>query len=304
MNELMEKENVKIENMIYEIRGIQVMLDSDLAKLYECKNGTKEINQAVNRNPLKFPQKYTWVLTDEESNDFLVTNCDQKIETRGGRYKNPRVFTEQAVAMLATILRTPKAIQTSLAIMDAFVSMRHYLINNRNIFESINNINNKLMNYDNKKLDYDEKFNYLFSKFDKKEEVIIKGKVYDGYSLILNILSNAKCDVIIIDSYADYKLLDLIRNIKCNVILITKNSKRLSNIEIDKYNMEYDNLKVFRDNNIHDRYFVIDRHDIYLLGTSINSIGEKMTTLVKLQEENVINTINKMINEIMEVVNE
>ena len=188
-----------------------------------------------------------WVLTDEESNDFLVTNCDQKIETRGGRYKNPRVFTEQAVAMLATILRTPKAIQTSLAIMDAFVSMRHYLIDNRNIFESINNINNKLIYHDNKLIDYDEKFNYLFSKFDKKEEVIIKGRVYDGYSLILNILSNAKR----------------------------------------------------RDNDIHDRYFVIDRCEIYLLGTSINSIGEKMSTVVKLQEENVINTINKMIKEIM-----
>ena len=237
------------------------------------------------------------VLTDEESNDFLVTNCDQKIETRGGRYKNPRVFTEQAVAMLATILRTPKAIQTSLAIMDDFVSMRHYLIDNRNIFESINNINNKLIYHDNKLIDYDEKFNYLFSKFDKKEEVIIKGRVYDGYSLILNILSNAKRDVIIIDSYADYKLLDLIRNIKCNVILITKNSKRLSNIEIDKYNKEYGNLKVFRDNDIHDRYFVIDRCEIYLLGTSINSIGEKMSTVVKLQEENVINTINKALND-------
>ena len=96
----------------------------------------------------------------------------------------------------------------------------------------------------------------------------------------------------------------MIRNIKCSVILITKNSKKLSNIEIDKYNIEYGNLKVYRDNEIHDRYFVIDRSDIYLLGTSINSIGDKMTTIVKLQEANVINTINKMINKIMEKINE
>ena len=124
MLEIQEKDNVEIVNMIYEIRGQQVMLDSDLAKLYQCKNGTKEINQAVSRNKEKFPERFSWKLTDEDVNNFLVTNCDQKNETRGGRYKNPRVFTEQGVAMLATILKSPIATQVSIAIMDAFVSMR------------------------------------------------------------------------------------------------------------------------------------------------------------------------------------
>ena len=170
MNEIIEKEDTKIENMIYEIRGVQVMLDSDLAKLYKCKNGTKEINQAVKNNPKKFPEKFSWILNDIESNNFLVKYFDQKKETRGGRYKNPRVFTESGVAMLATILHTSVAIEVSIKIMDAFVAMRHYLIDNRNVFESINNINNKLIYHDNKLLDYDEKFNYLFSKFDKKKK--------------------------------------------------------------------------------------------------------------------------------------
>lgn len=92
MNNLVE---TKIQNMIYEIRGKQVMLDSDLAKLYGCKNGIKEINQAVKNNSIKFPKRYSWKLTDEESNYFLVKNFDQKNETSGGKYKNPRVFTEQ-----------------------------------------------------------------------------------------------------------------------------------------------------------------------------------------------------------------
>ena len=304
MNEIIEKETIKIENMIYEIRGVQVMLDSDLALLYECKNGTKSINLAVKRNIEKFPIDFCFQLMEEEFYNLKFQNETSSYNKHGGVRKLPYVFTEQGVAMLATVIHTDIAATISIKIMRAFVSMRHYLIDNRNIFESINNINNKLIYHDNKLIDYDEKFNYLFSKFDKKEEVIIKGRVYDGYSLILNILSNAKRDVIIIDSYADYKLLDLIRNIKCSVILITKNSKRLSNIEIDKYNMEYGNLKVYRDNEIHDRYFVIDRSEIYLLGTSINSIGDKMTTIVKLQEANVINTINKMINKIMEEINE
>ena len=130
MNSIMEKENIKIENMIYEIRGQQVMLDSDLAKLYQCKNGTKEINQAVKNNPNKFPKRFSWKLTDEEIKIFLVANCDQKIETRGGRYKNPRVFTEQGVAMLATILKSKVAVKVSIEIMDAFVAMRKYISNN------------------------------------------------------------------------------------------------------------------------------------------------------------------------------
>ncbi len=166
MNEIMEKENIKIENMIHEFKGQNVILDYDLAILYHCKNGTKEINQAVNRNPAKFPPRYSWILTDEESLKLLVTNCDQKnIETRGGKYKNPRVFTEQAVAMLATILRTPIVVQTSLAIIDAFFTLRHFIIENKDVYQSLNNINNKLIYQENMINNNTNKINYLFSKY-------------------------------------------------------------------------------------------------------------------------------------------
>ena len=128
MNEIVEE--LKIEKMIYEIRGKQVMLDSDLAKLYQCKNGTKEINQAVKNNFEKFPERFSWKLTDEDVKGFLVKNFDQKIERRGGRYKEPRVFTEQGVAMLATILKSKIATEVSIRIMDAFVAMRKYIGSN------------------------------------------------------------------------------------------------------------------------------------------------------------------------------
>ena len=131
MNKIIEKENINIEDMIYEIRGVQVMLDSDLARFYQCKNGTKEINQAVKNNLEKFPERFSWKLSDEESEYFLVKNFDQKKETRGGRYKNLRVFTEQGVAMLSTILKTDIATQTSIKIMDTFVKMRHYINYNK-----------------------------------------------------------------------------------------------------------------------------------------------------------------------------
>lgn len=138
MNELMLKEDEKIENMIYVIRGIPVMLDSDLAKLYHVE--TKRINEAVKNNPYKFPDRFSWKLTEIESRNFLVENFDQKIETRGGRFKNPRVFTEQGVAMLATILKSKVAIEISIAIMDAFVALRRYISSNLLEQKYINNL--------------------------------------------------------------------------------------------------------------------------------------------------------------------
>lgn len=127
MNEIIEKDNIEIEEMIYEIRRKQVMLDSDHAKLYNCKNGTKEINQVVKNNIEKFPERFSWNLSNDETKNFLIKNFDQKRKMRGGRYKNPRVFTEQGVAMLATILKS--SIATKVSIMEAFVSMRKYISN-------------------------------------------------------------------------------------------------------------------------------------------------------------------------------
>ena len=147
MNEVITKENnINIEDMIYEIRGKQVMLSSDLAKLYRCKNGTKEINQAVKNNPEKFPERFSWILSNEESNIFLVKNFDQKKETRGGRYKNPRVYTEEGALMLSTVLKSKEAIKTSIAITDAFASMKKYICSN--LLEQ-KFINNMVLEHDN-----------------------------------------------------------------------------------------------------------------------------------------------------------
>ena len=158
--------------------------------------------------------------------------------------------------------------------------MRHFITENKNIYKSLTNINNTL-------IEHDDKINYLFSKFDKKEQLLLKGQNYDAYISVLNILNNAENEVIIIDNYADIKTLDLIRNIKCNVILITRNSDRLSDIEIEKYNNQYHNLKVFRNGDCHDRYFIIDRNEIYLSGTSINNIWNNSSTIIKLEDKSI-----------------
>src|SRR5574344_1885492 len=127
MDKLLVKENIDIEDMIYEIRGKQVMLDSDIAKLYQCKNGTKEINQAVKNNMEKFPERFSWILNNSEWDNLRSKILTSSLNSYGGRRYIPRVFTEQGIAMLATILKTKVATQISIQIMDAFVSMRKYI---------------------------------------------------------------------------------------------------------------------------------------------------------------------------------
>lgn len=281
MNQLVED---KIENMIYEIRGQQVMLDSDLAKLYNVE--TKRINEAVKNNPEKFPNRFSFKLTDIEIKNILVENFDQKVEKRGGKYKNPRVFTEQGIAMLATILKSKTATQVSIRIMDAFVIMRKYISNNLIEQQYIN----KLV------LEHDSDIKLLQESFDKleekklKNEIYFNGQIYDAYSKIIDMLNEGKNEVIIIDSYADKKVLDIISNIDKEIILITRKNNLLKEIDIKKYNKQYDNLKIIYDNTFHDRYIILDKNIFYHLGASINYIGNK-TFSINIIEENIVKNL-------------
>ena len=269
-------DELNVENMIYEIRGRQVILDFDLAKLYQCKNGTKTINLAVKRNIERFPKDFYFQLTNEE-----FKNLKFQIETsrHGGVRKNPYAFTEQGVAMLASVLRTPIAARVSIAIMRAFVHMRHYILENKDILKSLNNINNKL-------IEHDEKLNYLFSVFDKKEKLFLPGETYDAYSEIVDILNLAQNEIIIIDSYADKTMLDFIRNLNSQIMLITSNRARLNDLELEKFNQQYNNkLDVIKDNTFHDRYFILDKKIFFHVGTSLNYAGGKVFSINKLEDE-------------------
>ena len=195
MNEMIKLDEKDIENKIYTIRGVQVMLDSDLAKLYQCKNGTKSINLAVKRHIDRFPERFMFQLTKEEYKDLRF-----QVETANMSRALPYAFTEQGVAMLASVIKTSIAEKVSIAIMDAFVKMRHFIVDNYDFFKSINNINNKLFEVDNKLNIHDEKIDKLFNRFDPKEILFLEGKEYDAYSKILDIFKLAKEELIIIDS--------------------------------------------------------------------------------------------------------
>jgi len=294
MNEVIVKDEVVIENLIYEVRGNQVMLDSHLAKLYQVE--TKRINEAVRNNPEKFPERFSWILTNEEEKNLRSKiSTSSQTSNYGGRRYNTRVFTEQGVAMLSTILKSKIAIEVSIRIMDAFVTMRHYI--------SDNLIEQKFINRQVLKNTEDIKLlQESFQKFEEKRkvnEIYFNGQIYDAYSKIQEIFQSANKELIIIDAYSDNTILDIIKRLNIDVIIITKKDNLLTNQDINKYNKQYHNLKVIYNNTFHDRYFIIDKREVYHCGTSINRIGYKTFSINLISDEEVCNALISKVNKII-----
>lgn len=265
--------------MIYEVRGKQVMLDSDLARLYQCANGTKSINLAVKRHINRFPERYMFQLTEHELSILRFQVETANINNKSRTF--PYVFTEQGVAMLATILKTSVAEEISIKIMDAFVAMRKYI--SANLLEQ-KYINNQVMkNTENIKL-LQESFSKLEEKR-KVNEIYFNGQIFDAYSKIIDIMREAKKELIIIDSYADKTVLDMIKNLECKVILITKENALLKSLDIEKYSAQYNNLQVIYTNTFHDRYFLLDRKTVYHCGSSLNHAGSKTFSINILEDQ-------------------
>lgn len=293
MNKIIVKDNIKIENLIYEIRGKQVMLDSDLAMLYGCKNGTKEINQAVKNNIEKFPERYSFKLTDTESDILLVKNFDQKIEKRGGKYKNPRVFTEQGIYMLATVLKSKAASEMTIAIMDAFVVMKSII--NTSLIEQ-KYINNLVLEHDADIKLLRESFDKLSTK-ENNSHIFYEGQIYDAYSLLIDILSKAKEEIIIIDNYAGKELFDITRNINVNIKIYTKN---IDDISKKKYEKEYSNIEIINTDIFHDRFIIIDNEELYHSGASFKDLGKRCFAISKIEDISLLKELlNKLMNDML-----
>ena len=282
------KEELNIENMIYEIRGKQVMLDSDLAKLYQCKNGTKSINLAVNRNVKKFPNDFYFQLTNNETENLRFHfETSNSTTNYGGKRYNPYAFTEQGVAMLATILHTPVAAEVSVNIMRTFVKMRKIISSNLIEQKYIN----ELVIKDNERINLLEE---SFLKLEEKEKInhiFYEGQIYDAYSLLIDIFNEAKKEIIIIDNYADKSILDMITNLNVKVIIVTKKFNLLKDIDIKKYNKQYHNLKVIYSDKFHDRFIIIDKKVLYHSGASYKDLGNKCFAINKIKDDEYLENI-------------
>ena len=286
MNNVIVKNDVKIENMIYEIRGKHVMLDSDLARLYGCKNGTKSLNLAVKRHINRFPERFMFQLTKEEYSSiysrFQFETLNKNNQKQGLNIKYlPYVFTEQGVAMLSAILKTDVAEEISIKIMDAFVAMKKII--NTSLIEQKYFNELTIKNTEDIKL-LQESFNKLNTK-ESNNHIFYEGQIYDSYSLVIDILSKASKEIIIIDNYACKKLFDIIKNIKVNIKVYTEN---IDNTARKKYEKQYSNLEIINTDIFHDRFIIIDNKILYRSGASFKDLGKKCFAMTKIDDTKII----------------
>ena len=316
INSLVVQDNIsneEIKNLIYTIRGKQVMLDSDVARLYHYE--TRRINETVKRNKQRFPENFCFQLTEEEYKSFRLKNFTLNeinskdvnednslrsqiatLDENAGRGKHrkylPYVFTEQGIAMLSGLLKNDIAIQVSINIMNAFVEMRKFLAVNGQLFERLTNVEYKLLEHDKK---FDKVFDQLQHEENIKQKIFFEGQIYDAYSLIIDIIKKANKKILIIDNYIDDSVLKMLtkKNKNVEVVILTSDKSNIQKLDIQKFNKEYPILKVAKTNKFHDRFIVIDNKDMYHLGASIKDLGKKCSGINKIED---VEIIEKVIN--------
>ncbi len=306
-----ETSSKDIKSLIYTVRGKQVMLDKDVAMLYDYP--TKRINETVSRNKQRFPQNFCFQLTTEEYEVLLNKNLNsnndkiQKIvvknslrsqiatlneETKRGKHRKylPYVFTEQGIAMLSGLLKNDIAIQVSINIMNTFVEMRKFLMLNGQVFERLTSIEYKLLDYDKK---FDKVFDQLQLEENIKQRIFFDGQIYDAYSLVLDIIKKANKEILIIDNYIDDSVLKMLAKKKNNVLvtILTSLKSNIQNLDVQKFNLEYPAIKILKTNKFHDRFIVIDSKEMYHLGASIKDLGKKCFGINKIEDIEIIQKI-------------
>jgi len=281
MQELIINEN-NIKDKIHNIRNQQVMLDRDLAELYGVE--TKVFNQAVKRNIKRFPENYRFQLNENEKNQ-LVTNCDW-LNSLKHSSSLPYVFTEQGVSMLSAILKSDKAIDISIKIIDSFVSMRKLISQNIPMFERFERIELRLNIHDE---NFDKLFQALEDKTLKpKQGIFYDGQVFDAYVFVNDLLKNAINEVLLIDNYIDdtvFTLFSKYPNIRIQIY--TANITKQLNLDYQKYQTQYKNIDLIQFKNSHDRFLIIDKKEVYHIGASLKDLGKKWFAFSKFDIESL-----------------
>ena len=281
-----------IKSMIYMVRGQQVMLDSDLATLYQVE--TKAFNQAVSRNIERFPENFRFQLTKEEF-DALRSQIATS-NGRGGRRYRPYMFTEQGIAMLSGILRSDVAIQVSIRIMNTFVEMRRFIANNALLFEKVSDIELRQLEYQK---NTDEKFNKVFQYIEdhaeSEQKIFFDGQIYDAFSLITSIIRKATKEIILIDGYVDVDTLNILakKNTGVTVKIYTYASAAITNRDIANFNTQYPALTVKKTQVFHDRFIILDGNMAYHIGASIKDAGRKCFGISLLEDPEMVTNLLK-----------
>ncbi len=281
-----------VRSKIYTIRGLQVMIDSDLAVLYEVP--TKALNQAVKRNIERFPPDFIFQLTEDEKNE-LVTNCDhlQKLKYSP---QLPSVFTEHGIITLSGVLKSKRAIEVNIQIMRAFVEMRRFISANAQMFHRLGNV-------EKKQIEYDKKFVQVFDAIESKEikpekGIFFDGQIFDSYKFIADVIRSAEKSITLIDNYVDDSVLTLFNKRKkdVSVTIFTKEISKQLSLDLKKYNSQYKPIKIIEFKNSHDRFIIIDNNQVYHFGASLKDLGKKWFAFSKFDKEafKLLDKLNKI----------
>lgn len=283
-----------IEKLIYVIRDKQVMIDSDLAMLYQVETGA--LNRAVKRNIKRFPDDFRFQLTVEEYENLKCQIGISSLNENGygGRRTLPYVFTEQGISMLASVLHSDIAINVSIGIMRVFVEMRRFIANNALLFERISNVELKQLEYQKQT---DEKLEQIFEYISEHEEasqkIFFDGQIYDAFSLIVSLIQKAEKEITLIDGYVDVGTLNLLakKNEGVSVTVYTHQRTRLSNIDVANFNAQYPALEVKYTSVFHDRFLILDGKTAYHIGASLKDAGKKTFGITLINDESITKDI-------------
>lgn len=284
----------QIENQIFTFRDSQVMIDRDLANIYQVE--TKVLNQAVKRNINRFPEYFRFQLDDNEKNE-LVTNCD-RFEMLKHSSSNPFVFTEQGVAMLSAVLRSDIAIKVSIQIMNAFIAMRRIIRENSGLLQRMEGV-------ERKQIETDYKIEQIFKALEDKNAIPAQGIFYDGhvfdaYELTSKLIRSAEELIVLIDNYIDEDTLIHLSKKRegVKVFILTKRINKQLELDLKKANQQYGLFKLIPFDKSHDRFLILDNRDVYHLGASLKDLGKKWFAFSKMNLE----TINELLKKVEQVI--
>ena len=278
----------EIERMIIELRGQQVIIDRDLAVLYGVE--TKRLNEQVRRNADRFPERFRFQLSKEETNE-LVANCD-RFNSLKYSSSAPYAFTEQGISMLSAVLRSQTAVDVSIRIMDAFVAMRRFLANNAQVFQRLANIEYHQIETDKR---IDEVFKRLDANTQPQQGIFFDGQVFDAYRFAADLMRKAKTSIILIDNYVDDTVLSLLdkRTEGVSATIYTQRTSKQFQLDIDRHNTQYPAIKVEHFNKAHDRFLLID-NEVYHIGASIKDLGKKWFGFTLMRDINTTELITRI----------
>ena len=266
------------------------MLDSDLARLYSVK--TKRLNESVKRNLERFPDDFCFKLTKEDIENLRSQIATSKPLIPENRRYLPYVFTEQGIAMLSAVLKSPAAVEISISIMNAFVNMRKY-------FSSVSFLSEKLGSLEAKQIQYqreserkfDEIFSFISAKAESQQKIFYEGEIFDAFSFLVSLVEQAEKSIVLIDNYVDVSgTLNILSKKKSGVqaIVFTSKNTKISKEDVKEFESQYPHLRVHCCSGFHDRFLILDDEKVFHVGASLKDAGRKCFAVMRITDPKTV----------------